>query len=143
MRQNPKDQTQDKPEAVHPEPAPRPTLESIAKLRMIVWEMESEIGLAALGEHERDVLYAIWRMCPPAEDGARAFLSTDLRQSALVSGMAPATFYRALGALRRRGFIRFAPGSRRNRYFVGPGPRAKSDGQAMRRIARGQIHAEA
>lgn len=119
----------------------RPTLESIAKLRMIVWEMESEIGLAALGEHERDVLYAIWRICPPSEDGTRAFLSTDLRQSALISGMAPATFYRALSSLRRRGFIRFAPGSRRNRYFVGPGPRSKSDGTVPRRLARGQVHA--
>jgi len=143
MRQNPTDQTPHTPEAEHPETATRPTLESIAKLRMIVWEMESEIGLAALGEHERDVLYAIWRMCPPAEDGTRAFLSTDLRQSALVSGMAPATFYRALGSLRRRGFIRFAPGSRRNRYFVGPGPRSRADGQALRRPARGPIHADA
>lgn len=143
MRHTTTDQTPDMPEAENPDAAPRPTLESIAKLRMIVWEMESEIGLAALGEHERDVLYAIWRMCPPSDDGARAFLSTDLRQSALVSGMAPATFYRALGSLRRRGFIRFAPGSRRNRYFVGPGPRANSDGQAMRHAPRGQLHADA
>ena len=94
MRQNPKDQTQDKPEAEHPEPAPRPTLESIAKLRMIVWEMESEIGLAALGEHERDVLYAIWRIArqlplKPASNVAvmQATITSATRRKSMAHGM--------------------------------------------------------
>lgn len=115
--------------------APVPaTLESIARLRQIVWELETDSGLAALGEHERDVLYAIWAMGEAEAEGGRTFLSNDLRQREIVRAMAPATFYRALNALRRRGFIRFAPGSRRNRYLVCTPPRIGADGASAQRL---------
>lgn len=109
-----------------PEPqslAEVPSLSSVARLRALLKQMEADLGLGDLSEHERDVLYAAWIASSPTKAGAREFTSDSLRSSEIADVIAPATFYRALKALRERGFMRFAEGRRRNHYTIEWGTR--------------------
>jgi hypothetical protein len=104
-----------------------PSLSSAAKLRLLLKDIESDLGLIELTEAERDVLYAA-RMASRSEvDGSQVFASEDLRDNGFVDQIAPATFYRALKALRDRGFVRLAPGFRKNHYVLDFDPSTRGD----------------
>lgn len=102
------------------------SLSSAAKLRQLLKEIEADLGLEELTEAERDVLYAA-RMSSTADpQGAHVFSSEDLRGNGFVDRIAPATFYRALKALRDRGFVQLAPGYRKNHYILAFSPEAEA-----------------
>jgi hypothetical protein len=94
------------------------SLSSAAKLRMLLKEIESNLGLVELTEAERDVLYAARIASRSEPDGSHVFASEELRENGFVDQIAPATFYRALKALRDRGFVQLAPGYRKNHYVL-------------------------
>jgi hypothetical protein len=102
-----------------------PSLSSAARLRQLLKELETELGLYDLTEAERDVLYAARIASRDEGDGTQVFASESLREHGFVDAIAPATFYRALKALRDRGFIRLAPGHRKNRYVLEFDPAAQ------------------
>ncbi|MGA1268462.1 MAG: hypothetical protein ACO3WM_05320 [Gemmobacter sp.] len=106
-------------------PSELPSLSSAAKLRQLLKELEAELGLFDLTEAERDVLYAARIASRPESDGTQVFASENLREHGFVDEIAPATFYRALKALRDRGFIRLAPGHRKNHYVLEFDPAAR------------------
>ncbi len=102
-----------------------PSLSSAARLRQLLKELEAELGLFELTEAERDVLYAARIASRLEADGSQVFASENLREHGFVDEIAPATFYRALKALRDRGFIRLAPGHRKNHYVLDFDPAAR------------------
>lgn len=107
--------------------ADMPSLSSAAKLRLILKEIETDLGLVALTEAERDVLYAA-RMASRAEGaGLQVFSSEEVRENGFVDRIAPATFYRALKSLRDRGFVRLADGYRKNHYILDFDPAERMD----------------
>lgn len=101
------------------------SLSSAAKLRQLLKEIETDLGLDELTEAERDVLYAARIASKADPKGAHIFSSEDLRGNGFVDQIAPATFYRALKALRDRGFVQLAPGFRKNHYILAFVPEAE------------------
>ena len=87
-------------------------LAGVAKLRAAMIELEGDLGLKALSQNERDVLYAF-----EEAGGGDTFVSSDtVRHCSIVSGMAHATFHRALRSLLESGHIEHAPNSRTKHY---------------------------
>lgn len=104
-----------------------PSLSSAAKLRQILKEIETDLGLVELTEAERDVLYAARMVSRPEEDGSQVFSSEAVRDIGFVDRIAPATFYRALKSLRDRGFVRLADGYRKNHYILNFDPAGRGE----------------
>ena len=73
----------------------------LAALRKMLWEMEVDLGLAKLSQHQRDVFYAA---CLVANDDKLVY-SENIRQHPLLSLMARPTFYRALSELVEKGML--------------------------------------
>lgn len=86
----------------------------VAALRNMLREMEVDLGLETLSQHQRDVYYAA---CLVADE-YQAVQSDKVKQHPLLSDMARPTFYRALSELVARGFLQ-ADGIRKDgRYRV-------------------------
>ena len=88
----------------------------IAKLRMLLAEMEGELGLHNLSPSERDVLYAFIS----ETSGIDGSVSTsDIRESLILRDMSDPTMYRNILSLMERGVLSLAPGRRRGAYVIG------------------------
>lgn len=90
-------------------------LSSIAKLRMVLLQMEADTGIDHLTQNERDVLYAFHVVTNNRE----ADITTEqVRGQPAVKNMAHATFHRALARLLELEYISRAPNSRAKLYRI-------------------------
>lgn len=77
-------------------------LRSLGKLRALMLEMESSLGLLDLSQAEKDVLYAIGSLYG---EGVETVRTEAIRAHPLVRDIPPATFHRALRSLLDKGLI--------------------------------------
>ena len=91
------------------------TLRPIARLRMLLAEIEGELGLGNLSTNERDVLYAAVSeiSCP---DGSVS--TSDIRGNSILRDMSDPTMYRTILSLIEKGVLSLAPGRRRGAYVI-------------------------
>ena len=73
----------------------------LARLRDLLWQMEAELGLERLTQHQRDLYYAACLMA----NKDRTLNSSDLKNHPILESMAWPTFYRALKFLVDQGFL--------------------------------------
>lgn len=90
-------------------------LRPIAKLRMLLAEMEGKLGLDDLSPNERDVLYAF----VSESSGVDGSVSTnDIRESSILRDISHPTMYRNILSLIEKGVLSLAPGRRRGAYVI-------------------------
>lgn len=94
---------------------PHGKISALFALRSILREMEREIGLNALTPVELDVFLAAHAL-----SGARGEVVTsdDIRNHALTSGIAQASYHRALRSLLSLGLLEKAEGYKSRHYLV-------------------------
>ena len=90
-------------------------LRAIFELRDMLRQMERDIGLEDLSPAEKDVFQAAHRL---TDAPGQLVLSDQIRQHPLTSGIAQATFHRALRSLLELGFLERPEGARAKHYMV-------------------------
>ncbi|MBI1219176.1 MAG: hypothetical protein GC186_11565 [Rhodobacteraceae bacterium] len=90
-------------------------IRSLAQLRALLLDMESELGLIDLTPVEKDVFYAISEVTIGEPPVAR---SEAIRSHPLTVTIPQATFHRAIRSLVDRGYIQHAPDSRAGLYII-------------------------
>ena len=90
-------------------------LSALFELRSMLREMEHEVGLHTLTQVEKDVFLAAHAL-----SGARGKVvsSDEIRNHDLTSGIAQASYHRALRSLVSMGFLKKAEGYKSKRYLV-------------------------
>jgi hypothetical protein len=91
------------------------SLKPVSKLRMLLAEIESELGLTALSSSERDLLYAL---VSESADTGSVVTTNALRANPIVEYMSDPTMYRYIIKLIEKGVIMLAPGRQRGAYMV-------------------------
>ena len=86
----------------------------IAALCSMLWQMEVEIGLEPLSQHQKDVYYAA---CLVADED-EVVQSDEVRRHPMLALMARPTFYRALKDLVERGFLSSASQRKDGKYKI-------------------------
>lgn len=86
----------------------------LAKLRNLLQQMETDVGLEALSQHQRDLYYAA---CLVA-DTDQMVTSEQVRSHPMLARMPRATFYLALRDLVRGGYLVAAGGIRDGIYRI-------------------------
>lgn len=90
-------------------------LSTIASLRRILREMERDVGLQDLTEPEMEVFLAASAL---AGEGGAVVASDQIHKHELASGLAQATYHRALRSLVNLGFLEKAEGYKSTLYVV-------------------------
>jgi len=90
-------------------------LKPVSKLRMLLAEIESELGLSTLSSSERDLLYAL---VSESADAGSVVTTNALRANPIVGYMSDPTMYRYIIKLIEKGIITLAPGRQRGAYMV-------------------------
>ncbi|MBK5935081.1 hypothetical protein C8N32_101151 [Rhodovulum imhoffii] len=92
-----------------------PDLEAISELRIILREMERDVGLDCLSRTERDVYLAARQL---SKLNGSVVNSDEIRHHVLVRDIPQATFYRSLRALINKSLLQHAEGWRAKNYTV-------------------------
>lgn len=87
----------------------------IAQLRRLLHSMEQSLGLVELSPTERDVFYAASELSERNE----IVRSDKLQDHPLINEIAKPTYFRALKALIRLGYLHHAAGTKTGKYVVG------------------------
>lgn len=90
-------------------------LSTLSTLRSMLREMERDVGLQELTAPEMDVLLAASAL---AGDKREAVTSDQIHHHELASGLAQATYHRALKSLLSRGLLETAKGYKTKLYIV-------------------------
>ena len=80
------------------------------KIRMLLHDMETELGIAHLKHIERDVLYAIENLSENTQDIA----AKDILEHNLIKSVSRPTIYRALKTLQNENLIQRDPSCKSN-----------------------------
>jgi len=91
------------------------SLRPIAKLRVLLAEVEDEFGLDNLSLNERDVLYAFLSEGAGSNDSVG---TNEVRDNSILRDMSDPTLYRNILSLMERGILSLAPGRRRGAYVI-------------------------
>lgn len=90
-------------------------LSTMAKMRTILWEMETGLGLDQLSQSERDVLYA-FRLQTEEDEEETGITRDRVRRYPTVAEMPHATFHRAFSKLVSMGLLEQTSQGRASNY---------------------------
>lgn len=90
-------------------------LSTMAKMRTILWEMETGLGLDQLSQSEKDVLYA-FKLQTGDDEGEEGITRDRVRRYPTVSEMPHATFHRAFTKLVAVGLLEQTSQGRASNY---------------------------
>lgn len=90
-------------------------LKPIAKLRMLLVQMEVDLGIDNLSHGERDLLYAF--VAESSGEGS-VVTTNEVRRNPIIKDMSDPTLYRYILSLLEKDVLSLAPGRRRGAYVV-------------------------
>lgn len=88
--------------------------DKLAILRSMLWQMEVEVGLETLSQHQRDLYYAA---CLVADED-QVIHTDEVRNHPMLAPMSRPTFYRALKELVEKGFLAATGPRKDGRYLI-------------------------
>jgi len=92
-----------------------PILNSYAKLREVLFQIEKDLGIEELTETERKVLAVLASLsCGTNRD----VQLNDIRQDAIVTDIPAPSLYRAFSTLQKRGYVGRSGGQRSGLYHL-------------------------
>ncbi len=92
-----------------------PILNSYAKLREVLFQIEKELGIEELTETERKVLAVLANLSGGTENNVSL---EDIRQDVIVTDVPAPSLYRAFSTLQKRGYIGRSGGQRSGLYYL-------------------------
>ena len=92
-----------------------PILNSYAKLREVLFQIEKDLGIEELTETERKVLAVLASLSGGTENNVSL---DDIRQDAIVTDIPAPSLYRAFSTLQKRGYIDRSGGQRSGLYHL-------------------------